>query len=218
MECRQTGLSTSFLKRIDRDVCLLSRLGMDSSQNSEPRMRIVKVADQLFYNEGIRATGTEKIMALSEVAKATFYRHFESKDALVLAYLENRDQSFWKYLFDPEQPKDIEEALVRIHRLVNQPQTIGCPFLRVASEYPDPAHPFHCRVIGHKNKMLAYLTELFKPLDVDRKAVAAQLLILIDGALSGRLVYGPSKEIPLLASAKALLRELPPHRDQRRKR
>jgi len=58
-----------------------------TSQKTDPRTRILKVADRLFYADGVRATGTEKIMSIAEVAKATFYRHFESKDALVLAYL-----------------------------------------------------------------------------------------------------------------------------------
>ena len=67
---------------------------MRTPKKSNPRERILEVADRLFYAEGVRATGTEKIMSIAEVAKATFYRHFESKDALVLAYLENRDRAF----------------------------------------------------------------------------------------------------------------------------
>lgn len=191
---------------------------MEFSQNADARTRIVEVADRLFYNEGIRATGTERIMALSETAKATFYRHFESKDALVLAYLDNRDQSFWKYLSQPAPPKDIHEALARIHRLVNQPQTIGCPFLRVASEYPETTHPFHCRVIEHKNKMLEYLVELLRPFSVERRLLAAHLQTVIDGALSLRMVYGVSKDVPLLEPAEALLKDLSISRQQNRNR
>jgi AcrR family transcriptional regulator len=99
----------------------------------DPRQRILEVADRLFYADGVRATGTEKIMSLSEVAKATFYRHFESKDDLVLAYLDQRDRSFWQYLDDPAAPGDIREALARIERLVNLPEVTSCPFLRIAS-------------------------------------------------------------------------------------
>ena len=65
---------------------------MNTQKQSDPRARILEVADRLFYGEGVRATGTEKIMSLSEVAKATFYRHFASKDALVIAYLAYRDR------------------------------------------------------------------------------------------------------------------------------
>ena len=85
---------------------------MKASEKTDPRTRILKVADRLFYAEGVRATGTEKIMSIAEVAKATFYRHFESKDALVLAYLESRDRAFWDYLFSPSRPKDLHEALI----------------------------------------------------------------------------------------------------------
>jgi AcrR family transcriptional regulator len=177
----------------------------------------METADRLFYSEGIRATGTEKIMALSEVAKATFYRHFESKDALVLAYLDHRDQAFWKYLLHPVPPRDIHEALLRIHHLVNLPQTIGCPFLRVASEYPEINHPFHCRVIEHKNRLLTYLSDLLKPRIANREGVAAELLSVIDGALSVRMVYGIERDVPLLAAAEAILRGLPTLQDRRLK-
>jgi AcrR family transcriptional regulator len=90
---------------------------MKSGKTSDPRERILKVADRLFYAEGVRATGTEKIMSIAEVAKATFYRHFESKDALVLAYLENRDRALWDYLSHPTAPKDLREALTKFEQM-----------------------------------------------------------------------------------------------------
>jgi len=88
------------------------------------------VANRLFYAEGVRATGTEKIMSIAEVAKATFYRHFESKDALVLAYLEKRESSSLHYLSQPTHPKDLREALTKFEQMANWPEIIGCPFLR----------------------------------------------------------------------------------------
>jgi AcrR family transcriptional regulator len=179
---------------------------MKTGKKSDPRERILHVANSLFYAEGIRATGTEKIMSLSGVAKATFYRHFESKDALVLAYLENRDQALWDYLSRPTPPEDLREALTKFEQYANQTQTIGCPFLRIASEYPDTAHPFHRRAIEHQNKILDYLIDLLKPFAIDKKAAAAAILIVIDGALSTRMLYGTSKKIPLLSSAEAVLK------------
>lgn len=183
---------------------------MDAPKKTEPRARILEVADRLFYGEGIRATGTERIMALSNVAKATFYHHFKSKDALVLSYLENRDQAFWRYLFDPAPPKDIHETLFRLHGLVNHPQTIGCPFLRAASEFPDTAHPFHIRVIEHKNRLLNHLADQLKGLVPDARESAAKLLMIIDGALSDRMLYGIARDIALLTSAEAILSVCPP--------
>ena len=143
-------------------------------------------------------------MSLAKVAKATFYRHFESKDALVLAYLENRDQALWDYLSQPTPPKDLREALIKFERYANRPEVIGCPFLRIASEFPDTAHPFHRLAIDHQNKILDYLCDLLEPFAIDKMAAAA-ILSVIDGALSTRMLYGASKEIPLLAAAEAVL-------------
>jgi AcrR family transcriptional regulator len=181
---------------------------MKTPKPSDPRKRLLEVANRLFYAEGVRATGTEKIMSDAEVAKATFYRHFESKDALVLAYLESRDRAFWDYLFNPTRPKDLREALTRLDQMANRPDITSCPFLRVASEFPDPAHPFHRQVMEHQDKILAYFNDLLKPLAIDRKAAAERILAVVDGALSLRLVYGTSRKVPLLASAEPILKSL----------
>lgn len=179
---------------------------MKMQKHSDPRDRILEVADRLFYAEGVRATGTEKIMSIAEVAKATFYRHFESKDALVLAYLENRDRALWDYLSQPTPPKDLHEALIKFEQMANWPEIIGCPFLRIASEFPDTAHPFHLLAIQHQNKIVDYLADLLEPLAIDKKAAASALLSVIDGAFSLRMLYGNSKVVPILSPAEAVLK------------
>lgn len=177
---------------------------MKQRHKTPPRERILEAADQLFYTDGIRATGTDKIMAVADVAKATFYREFESKEALVLAYLELRDSSFWAGMFQPERPKDIYEAVSRIDKLFSTPGVVGCPFTLVASEYRTLDHPVHQRVLEHKAKILSLFLELLEPLGKDQ-SVAAQLLLAVDGALSLRTLYGASQEVPLLAVADAIL-------------
>jgi AcrR family transcriptional regulator len=188
---------------------------MKSEKQSDPRKRILEVADRLFYAEGVRATGTEKIMSIAEVAKATFYRHFESKDALVLAYLEDRDRSLWDYLAHPAPPKDLSEALTKFEKMANRPEVIGCPFLRIASEFPDTAHPFHRMAIKHQNKIVDYLSDLLAPFAIDKGAAAAAILSVIDGALSLRMLYGNSKAVPILAPAEAVLKSFQLPRAQR---
>jgi len=190
---------------------------MKTQKKSDPRERILAVADRLFYANGVHATGTEKIMSIAEVAKATFYRHFESKDALVLAYLENRDRALWDYLSHPTPPKDLREALTKFEHMANWPEIIGCPFLRIASEFPDTAHPYHRRAIEHQNKILDYLTDLLKPFAIDKRAAAAAILSVIDGAFSIRMLYGNSKEVPILSPAEAVLKGFLRARVQRRK-
>lgn len=179
---------------------------MRTQTQTDPRQRILEVADRLFYADGVRATGTEKIMSLAEVAKATFYRHFESKDALVLAYLQNRDRALWDYLSQPTPPKDLREALIKFEQMANWPEIIGCPFLRIASEFPDTAHPFHRLAIEHQNKIVDYLVELLEPLAIDKRAAAVAILGVIDGAFSLPMLYGNSQVIPILSPAEAVLK------------
>jgi AcrR family transcriptional regulator len=179
---------------------------MKTNHKSNPRAKILEVADRLFYEEGVRATGTEKIMAIAEVAKATFYRHFESKEALVLAYLETRDRALWDYLSHPRSPKDLREALTKFEQMANSPEIIGCPFLRIASEYPDTAHPYHRLAIEHQNKIVDYVSDLLKPFAIDKRAAAAAILGAIDGAFSIRMLYGTSKEVSIVAPAEAIFK------------
>ncbi len=204
-EYRQTSLSSVKIN------------SMKSQKQSDPRERILAVADRLFYTEGVRATGTEKIMSIAEVAKATFYRHFESKDTLVLAYLENRDQALWDYLSLPTPPKNLREALTKFEQMANWPEIVGCPFLRIASEYPDTAHPFHRLAIQHQNKIVDYLADLLEPSSIDRRAAAAAILSIIDGAFSLRMLYGNSKVVPILSPAEAVLKSFQSTRTQRRR-
>ena len=178
---------------------------MPAEERKDPRARILEAADHLFYTEGVRATGTEKIMAESCVAKATFYRHFESKDELVMAYLDDRECQLWEYLNTPQPPGDIFAALQKLERYMNAPGVIGCPFLRVASEFSDTTHPFHQRVIAQKDKLLAFLSDLIKAQHKDHKMIATQLLALIDGCLSLRMVYGQGRRVALMKPAELLL-------------
>ena len=178
---------------------------MRKPKQADPRARILAVADRLFYADGVRATGTEKIMSVAEVAKATFYRHFASKDALVLAYLESRDKALWAYLSHPTPANDLGEALIKFEQYVNWPEVIGCPFLRIASEYPDTSHPFHRLAIEHQDKIVDYLTDLLEPFSIDRRQAATSILSVIDGAFSIRMLYGVSREVSLISSAEAVV-------------
>lgn len=180
---------------------------MNTQKQSNPRAKILEIADRLFYTEGVRATGTEKIMSIAEVAKATFYRHFESKDALVLAYLENRDRALWEYLSQPTPSKDLREALIKFERYANRPEVNSCPFLHIAFEYPDIAHPFHRMAIEHQDKIRDYLVDLFEPSIIDKKAAAGAVLSVIDGAFTLRMLYGTSTEVSIVSPAEDILKQ-----------
>ena len=97
------------------------------------------------------------------------------------------------------------------------PDIIGCPFLRIASEFPDFDHPFHRVAVEHENKFLDYLINLLKPFAIDKRAAAAAILSVIDGAFSIRMLYGNSKVIPIFSPAEAVLKSFQRARAQRRR-
>src|SRR5688572_1362712 len=86
----QTGLSTI----CNIQTCLLVKENFHHSdpEGSPARRRLLDTATRLFYTEGIRAVGIDRIIAEAGVAKATFYKHFPSKDELVVAYIEEQDR------------------------------------------------------------------------------------------------------------------------------
>src|SRR5262245_10312606 len=70
-----------------------SDMGRTHSTTSEARNRILETADRLFYRQGIRAVGIDRVIAEADVAKATLYAHFPSKDDLIVATLRRREES-----------------------------------------------------------------------------------------------------------------------------
>lgn len=111
-----------------------------------PRERILAVAEDLFYREGYRATGIDKIILESAVAKATFYAHFPSKDALCLAYLRRMGERelgvFEQQLAALKDPKEKFMLLMRhLDPWLAETHFRGCAFLNMVSEAPDPTSP-----------------------------------------------------------------------------
>src|ERR1700694_4964928 len=66
--------------------------GSSARDTTSARERVLSTAYELFSHRGVRAVGVDTIINRAKVAKMTFYRHFPSKDALVLAFLERREQ------------------------------------------------------------------------------------------------------------------------------
>lgn len=163
---------------------------------SDARKRILAIADNLFYQQGIRAIGVDTIIAKSEVAKTTLYRYFPSKDDLVTTYLEGRNQRFWE-LFEEVvnqhsgSPKEQLLAIFAwIDELLSSTDSHGCPFLIVASEFPEADYPGHQVAIAHKQKMRDRMEELAELAGIKKtKELSAGLLMLVDGAFAQRRLF-----------------------------
>jgi AcrR family transcriptional regulator len=177
------------------------------------RERLLDAASRLFYERGFQAVGVDEIAAEAGVAKMTLYRHFPSKDDLVVAYLERSDTAmcewFERALAAGRDPVDkIMAVFTALGALAQSHHCLGCTFQVTASEYPDPSHPAHRVAVSHKRevrKQLAALTTAAGLHDPD--ALADQLLMLMDGAwVAARMFDRANPARHVADAARALLR------------
>ncbi|MFN8110470.1 MAG: TetR/AcrR family transcriptional regulator [Thermoleophilia bacterium] len=155
------------------------------------RQRVLDTAARLFAQRGVRAVGVDTIIAGSGVAKATFYRHFPSKDELVVAVLDRADAEWLARLSEAAQaaggdPRD--QLVAAFEALVDEcarPEFHGCLFLGTAAQ-SDPGSGAHQRARRHKDAVHDWLCELARRAwATDPEELARQLALLLDGALAG---------------------------------
>lgn len=151
-----------------------------------PRERILLAAHQLFYSEGIRATGVDKIIERASVSKVTFYRQYPSKDDLIRAYLDYR-HGMWMEWFTASLAQEAAEGTSAADALLStleswfgQPDFRGCAFLNAAAELGS-AEPAILEVVrSHKQDMAGVLDAFFS---ADRASAGQVLALTIDGAI-----------------------------------
>ena len=123
-------------------------------KDSEPRARLLATASRLFYSEGVNSVGVERIVSEASVTRATFYRHFPSKQDLVLAYLQSAHDVIAERIATAltlEDPKARLRAIGEdIAAQVLSPGFGGCAFIKVASEFDDPDEPVRQAVSAHR--------------------------------------------------------------------
>jgi AcrR family transcriptional regulator len=161
----------------------------------DARDRLLVAAGARFYEDGFLATGIDRVLADAGVAKATLYRHFPTKDDLIVAYLERSHDAFASMLADAESEPHPRRQLERLLELVGaravQRSCSGCTFQVAAAEYPDPRHPVHRAARRHKDAVRAWLrTRAEEAGAKDPDALADGLHLLIDGAWASARMYG----------------------------
>jgi AcrR family transcriptional regulator len=178
------------------------------------RDKIFEVAADLFYRKGIRAIGVETIVKEAGVAKISLYRNFPSKDDLIVTYLRERNDSFWRQ-WDKSFGRYDNDALAQLRAIMRylahrttQPGYRGCPFINYCAEFPDATHPGHQVVEANKREMRRRFLGIARALGVARPMQLADgLLLLVEGTyaisqtLGGR--QGPGGAI--LKAAEALV-------------
>lgn len=181
---------------------------------SDARERLVSTASDIFYREGIHGIGVDRILDEARVTRATMYRHFTGKEALVVAYLDREDEAIRGYFsaaVDPSlTPAQLLELVVQgIAQDIEQRHTRGCPFINAAAEFPDPGSAVREVVTRHRAWFRSTLRDLAEAAGYDRPdAVADSLVLLRDAALVGGYLDGSATvSETFVRSARQLLGE-----------
>lgn len=160
-------------------------------QVSAARGRLLDAADELFAAEGITATGVDRLIAVAQVTKATFYKQFGSKDALILAYLDGRDRRSRAELASLADTGGSPRAVLRafvdgVVAELASPAFRGDPFLNAAADYPDAGSAVRVAVADHRDAVTGFLEDRFREAGDARPGSSAdELMLLRDGAMSG---------------------------------
>jgi AcrR family transcriptional regulator len=164
------------------------------------RERLVAAAIDLFYTHGMNAVGVDQVIDAAGVTKTTFYRHFDSKDDLMVAAVESRDEwesLAWnravKKLAGDDPAAQLLAAVDVIDAWFNDPDFHGCMFLNTAAEFPNPHDRVHQAAARHRKRSREHRRDLALAAGAEVKAAEAFAdcyTALIEGALVMRQTDG----------------------------
>ncbi|WP_431512883.1 TetR/AcrR family transcriptional regulator [Variovorax sp. DAIF25] len=182
------------------------------------RERILLTAHDLFYADGIRATGIDRVIAASAVTKVTFYRHFPSKDDLVRAFLDHRHARWMAWFVDAlgrrgahERSGDAQALLLLADVMAEwftDPVFRGCAFINAVAEVGGSVEGAAERARDHKREMVEVIADLLPTTLPQRMALAQAAAIGIDGAIVKAQVGGAELVREAVEDLRRLLRAL----------
>lgn len=184
------------------------------------REQLINNALELFYINGIHAVGINEILSSSGVAKKTLYHHFDSKDTLILACIEERNNRFMHWLTTRCASAKTVTAFIEVFFTAlddwinNKAEKLGdfngCFFVNVSAEYNDESNPIYLQCLHHKYQVKCFVEQKLNSLiqvskseegvddfnkGVKRDNVKVSLLtdcltLLKEGCINGAFVMG----------------------------
>lgn len=159
------------------------------------RERILDAAVMLFYEHGFHAIGLDQILEEVGVTKTTFYNHFPSKDDLIVAALDDRDQHDMEALEEELArrgggPRDRILAVFEIlDQWLRDPDFKGCLFINAGAQFPNPNDPIHKAAARHSENVHRAFEQFAREAGAERpEALAKQLCMLVAAAITARQV------------------------------
>lgn len=161
------------------------------------RDKLVEAAADLFYERGFQAVGLDQVLERVGITKTAFYKHFESKDALIVAVLEERDGRDIRELVayvtqHGAEPKARILAMFDfLGEWFREPGFRGCLFLNASTEFPNSNDPINRAATAHGTHMAAVLRGLLVQAGVrNPDGLTRQLMLLVGGAIQSRHMRG----------------------------
>lgn len=160
-------------------------------QKSDPRQRLLEAATHLFFKQGYHATGINQVIDEAGVAKASLYMHFPSKEALLLAFLEYRHETWFAGLHaataKAKSPgKKVLAAFDFLQQMNTAENFRGCAFLNTLSEMTGKDKAALDIIRNHKNDLRAFFTQV---LQHAAPAVQTQVYLLFESAIVESQLY-----------------------------
>lgn len=159
--------------------------------------RILNTASSLFYKEGIRNVGIDRIITESGVAKMSLYNHFKSKDALIEAWLRQQDEQWCEWLkttIEQHHSQPSQQLLAIFDALrewFEGPDFRGCAFINASVELANRDHPAYRVALDHQESIYRYLKSLAQSAEISSpEQFARQLLLLVQGAIVVAMMEG----------------------------
>lgn len=154
------------------------------------RDELVQKALQAFYQYGFHATGMDTLVTETGISKTSMYKHFRTKEELILAALQLRDENFRGWLYGRMEAladtprRQLLAMFDALEEWFAEPGYRGCMFIKASSEYQEASHPIHQQSAEHKRLLESHITELARQAGFSNPGVLArQLLLLKEGAI-----------------------------------
>jgi AcrR family transcriptional regulator len=179
---------------------------------SAARERLLDTATRVFYELGVNSVSVDQVIDAAGVTRSTFYRHFPSKDHLVAACLNKRDEeiraAYAGAAAQEEDPADLLRLMMgAIGDELCNPGFRGCPFINAAAEFPDPESLVHQVVVTHRSWFRSMVLDLVtRAGSPDPNRAARTMVLLRDGAMvGGYLEDATTTRVALVESVDSVL-------------
>lgn len=166
-------------------------------KRAQKREHLIEVATELFNRLGYHAAGIDRVIAQAGIAKTTLYRHFGSKEGLIVAVLRRTDEQYREAMRRAveDSAREPRQRLLATFDFLEDwfrdESFYGCPFMGAAGEYSDRRSPVFQEAVMHKRLVIAYFEELARSAGLhDPRGIAEQINLLHEGATAVAHIFG----------------------------